>query len=216
MTKQLCLFFSSIFLTCLLVACSSKPALVESSKISKARDTLFSNSVLLPSDPVSHLYWPLTQSLTKEIRAVNGEVYQSGSFVTIVLPDDALFEPGTSVLLPEAYALIEDLARIIVRFPDDSVIITGHTDGIGSGLYQAKLSRQQAQLFALTLWQQDRIDLKTFQRFQYAGMADARPITEDPSAYGQALNRRIQITIYPLEKMEEMKEMLGQQEIEQI
>lgn len=203
-------------MACGLCACSSKPTVVAPPKGPEARDTLFSNSILLPSSPAAHFYWPVTSSLTKEIRNVGGEVYQSGSFVTIVLPDDALFEPSTSILLPDAYALIDNVAKIIVRFPGQRVIITAHTDGIGLAINQAKLSRQQAQLFALALWQQDAIDLKAFQRFKYAGMGNALPITSDPSAYGQSLNRRIQITIYPSQEMEEMQRLLGQQELEQI
>lgn len=210
------IFLTSILLACMLSACTPKPTVVAPPSGPVTRDTLFSNSLLFPSDTAAHFYWPTSKALTKEIRDVGGEVYQSGSFVTIVIPSDALFEPSTSVLFPGAYGLIEDVAKIIVRFPNESVIITAHTDGIGLELAQAKLSRQQAQLFALVLWQQDRIDLKTFQRFKYAGMSDTLRITEDPSAYGQSLNRRIQITIYPSQEMEEMKRMLGNQEIEQI
>lgn len=214
--RNLLVIVGSVFLACVLSACTSKPAVVAPPKGPETRDALFSNTILFPSDPAAHVYWPLTQSLTKEIRSVGGEVYQSGNFVTMVVPDDVLFEPSTSMLLPGAYPLIEDVAKIITRFPGQSVIITAHTDGIGSELYQAKLSREQAQLFALVLWQQDRIDLKTFQRFKYAGMGYDLPITEDPSPHGQALNRRIQITIYPSQEMEEMKQLLGEQEIEQI
>lgn len=216
--RNLLVIAGSVFLACVLIsACSSqKPTATVPSKGSEMRDTLFSNSILLPSDPVAHFYWPMTESLTKSIRAVDGEVYQSGSFVTIVLPNDVLFEPSTSVLLPDAYPLIDAVAKIIARFPGQRVIITAHTDGIGGELTQAKLSRQQAQLFALALWQQDAIDLKAFQRFKYAGMSNTLPITEDPSAYGQFLNRRIQITIYPSQAMEEVKQRLGEQEIEQI
>ncbi|MES2204845.1 MAG: OmpA family protein [Pseudomonadota bacterium] len=214
--RNLLVIMSSVFLACALCACSSKPTAVTPPSGPVARDALFSNSVLLPSDPASHVYWPMNSVLTKDIRKVGGEVYQSGSFVTIVLPDDALFEPSTANLLPGAYPLIDNVAKIITRFPGQNVIITAHTDGIGMALVQAKLSRQQAQLFALTLWQQDNIDLKAFQRFKYAGMANTLPITEDPSAYGQSLNRRIQITIYPSQEMEEMKQLLGEQEIEQI
>ena len=214
--RNLLVIVGSVFLACALCACSSKPTVVAPPSGPVTRDALFSNSILLPSDPAAHFYWPMNSSLTKDIRKVGGEVYQSGSFVTMVLPADVLFEPSTSILLPSAYELIDDVAKIIVRFPGQNVIITAHTDGIGMALTQAKLSRQQAQLFALALWQQDNIDLKAFQRFKYAGMSDTLPITEDPSAYGQSINRRIQITIYPSQEMEEMKQLLGEQEIEQI
>lgn len=216
MIKGIYFLLSTFCLAFALTACTSKPTVVAPPQGLQARDGLFSNSILLPSDPTAHFYWPMTKSLTKDIREVGGEVYQSGSFVTIVLPSDVLFEPGTSILLAGAYPLIDAVDKIIVRFPGQSVIITAHTDGIGMALTQAKLSRQQAQLFALTLWQQDNIDLKAFQRFKYAGMSDVLPITSDPSAYGQSLNRRVQITIYPSAEMEEMKRLLPNQEIEQI
>jgi outer membrane protein OmpA-like peptidoglycan-associated protein len=216
--RNVFVLFGVIFLACVLSACSSKKTTVVTlpSSAPASRDALFSNSLLFPSDAAAHFYWPPAKTLTKEIRAVGGEIYQSGSFITIVLPNDALFEPSTSSLLPGAYGLIEDVAKVIVRFPDKSVIITAHTDGIGSELYQAKLSRQQAQLVALVLWQQDSIDLKTFKRFKFAGMSHSLPVTEDTSPYGQSLNRRIQITIYPSQEMEEMKRILGNEEIGQI
>ncbi len=216
--RNLFILFGVISLACVLSACSSKKPTVVAppSSAPVSRDALFSNSLLFPSNVGAHFYWPPAKILTKEIRAAGGELYQSGSFITIVLPGDALFEPSSSALLPGAYRLIEDVAKVIVRFPDESVIITAHTDGIGSELYQAKLSRQQAQLVALVLWQQDRIDLKAFQRFKYAGMSNSLPITEDTSPHGQFLNRRIQITIYPSQEMEEMKRILGNNEIGQV
>lgn len=187
-----CLFFVFINLTACHADSSHPPHQAPS------HASLYSNTLLLPSDLTAHAYLPLNKTLAKDIRAVGGEIYQSGSFLTIVIPADALFEPASSVLLVNADQLIGDVAQIISRFPDEGVIITAHTDGVGSEYSQAKLSSQQAQLFAITLWQQDNIDLKSFQTFKYAGMGGTQPITQDGSAYGQALNRRLQITIYPL------------------
>ena len=216
MIKKCYLFLNSFFLVCLLAACSSKPSVVAPSQNTVARSALFSNAILFPSDAIARVYVPTTKSLVSDIRTVGGEVYQAGDFVTIIIPNDALFEPATSVLLSTAYALINEVAKIIMRFPDENVIITGHTDNIGSELYQAKLSHQQAQLFAMLLWQNDSIDLKTFHRFKYAGMGDTRPITDNPSAYGQALNRRIQITIYPTQAMKEMYQLLAGSSVDKI
>lgn len=202
----------------LISACTPKKTVVPLPDEIVTRDAYFSNSILFPSDVAAHFYWPPSRSLSNDIRAAGGEIYQAGSFVTIVIPDDALFEANTAVLLPGGYDLIEDIAKIIIRFPNENVIITAHTDGIGSELYQAKLSHQQAQLMAMVLWQQQEIDLKIFKRFKYAGMADALPITEDPSAYGQALNRRIQITLYPSQAMaeENLNHLLAGHEVDQI
>lgn len=212
--KNLFIVAGSLLLACVLSACAPKPTVVAPPSDNVARSALFSNAILFPSDIGAHFYWPRTKSLTDNIRAAGGEIYQAGSYVTIVIPDDALFEPTSSVMLPGAYPLIDDVANIIIRFPDENVIITAHTDNIGSGLYQAKLSHQQAQIFTMTLWQNKNIDLTIFKHFKYAGMGSTRPITEDPSAYGQALNRRIQVTIYPSQSM--MDSYLAAETVDQI
>lgn len=213
--KQTCILLISVFLMSQLAACSSNAPNASATAPLK-RASYYSNTILSPSDLRANAYFPLTKTLVNNIRAAGGEVYQSGSFVTVVIPVDAVFEPATSVFLLNADKLIIDVAKIIARFPGENVIITAHTDNIGSEFSQAKLSRQQAQLFALTLWQQDDIDLKAFQRFKYAGMGNTQAITEDSSAYGQSLNRRIQVTIYPSKEMEEAYKTLGNPDLHQV
>lgn len=212
MIRKLYFFLTSFCFICFLAACSSKPT----PKSPESRAALSSNTLLSPSDVKANAYLPLTSSLVSDIRSVGGEVYQSGSFVTLVVPSDALFEPNTSVLLLHKEALIFDVAKIIARFPGENVIITAHTDDIGSEFSQAKLTRDRAQLFAMVLWQQDEVDLKMFQRFKYAGMGNTQAITEDSSPVGQALNRRIQITIYPTKDMEQAYRELGNPDLNQI
>jgi outer membrane protein OmpA-like peptidoglycan-associated protein len=213
--KKIYLFLLSFFMIGCLSACSSS-APNHTVTSTKSRAGLYSNTLLSPSDIQASAYFPLNKTLVANIRAVGGEVYQSGSFVTVVLPADALFEPATSVLQPHAEDLMIDVAKIIARFPSENVIITTHTDNMGASFSQAKLTRDQAQLFAMILWQQDSIDLKTFQRFKYAGMGDTQPITDDPTAYGQSLNRRIQVTIYPSQDMAEAYRALGNPDLHQI
>ncbi len=215
MIKKIYIFILSFFCIFLIAACGSHSA-TSSSPVSTSRADLYSNTLLSPNEIHADSYFPLNKTLVSNIRAVGGEVYQSGSFVTIVIPADALFEPSTSVMLLNADKLIVDVAKIIVRFPHEQVIITAHTDNIGSEFSQAKLTRTQAQLFAIMLWQQDAIDLKTFQRFKYAGMADSQPITDDPSPHGQALNRRVQVTVYPTKDMEEAYQALGNPDLYQV
>lgn len=215
MMQKICIFLTS-FSICFLTACSSNSSPSVVNTPSATRDSLYSNTILSPSDPAGYVALPLTKTLVDNIRAVGGEVYQAGSFVTVVLPADALFEPSTTNLLPNGEELIVDVAKIIARFPGENVVITAHTDNVGSELSQAKLTRSQAQFVAIFLWQQDDVDLKTFQRFKYAGMAGAQPITDDPSAYGESLNRRVQITIYPTQEMREAYKRLGDPDLYQI
>ncbi|MCD8524256.1 MAG: hypothetical protein LRY67_00330 [Gammaproteobacteria bacterium] len=161
--KHWYIFILPVFMTAMVSACHST-ATDSASALSKTRANYYSNTLLSSSDS-------LHRKIVQHIRFIGGEVYQSGSFVTIIIPNDAVFEPTKAVTLPQAGAIIEDVSTIIADFPNTNVIITVHTDDIDSPLSQAKLTHQQAQLFAMLLWQQESIDLKTFQRFKYAGMA---------------------------------------------
>ncbi len=154
--------------------------------------------VLVPVGAAIGYYIPKINSETQAINAAGGAVYQAGDYVTIVLPADRLFDPGTADYIPGAEAaLIHESAEVISDFPDSEVLVTGHTDDVGSALSQAKLSRQQAKRIALSLWESPNIDKKTFQRIEFIGMGNVKPIANSGDVRAQALNRRIQITIYP-------------------
>lgn len=214
--KHWSIFVFFVLMTAMVSACHSTVP-DSASAAPKTRANYYSNTLLSsPSTSVSTIAYPLNRQILRHIESVGGEVYQSGSFVTIIIPNDVVFEPTKAVTLPQADAIIDDVSMIIARFPNTNVIITVHSDDIDSPLSQAKLTHQQAQLFAIRLWQQESIDLKTFQRFKYAGMGATQPLTEDASAHGQRLNRRIQITIYPREETKEAYRALGNPDLYEV
>lgn len=213
--KAIFLLLINFLFFCGLNACSSKTSSLTPTSPA-TRDGFYSNTFLWPSYAKAHFTLPLTASLVTNIRQAGGEVYQTGSFVTLVLPADTLFEPTTANLLPHGERLLLDVAKIIARFPEDNVIITMHTDSVGDSRFQANITRQQAQLVAIFLWQQDEIDLKTFQRFKYAGMGGTQPVTDNPSSLGAALNRRLQVTIYPTKSTEAAYKTVGSPDFYQI
>lgn len=154
-------------------------------------------AILVPTGASIGYYVPKIKNDTHEIQSAGGEIFQIGDYVTIVIPSDKLFDIGTADYKPLASKLIKEAAMIIAGFPKSEVLVTGNTDNIGTPLYQAKLSRKQAQTIALSLWESNIINRQTFDRFQFAGMGNTKPIADENSVRGQMLNRRIQITIYP-------------------
>lgn len=57
---------------------------------------------------------------------------------------DALFGFDKSVLRPESRVLLDDLVSKLAGTSSDKVVVTGHTDRIGSPKYNQKLSEQRA------------------------------------------------------------------------
>jgi OOP family OmpA-OmpF porin len=57
---------------------------------------------------------------------------------------DALFGFDKSVLRPESRVLLDDLVSKMAGTSSDKIVVTGHTDRIGSPKYNQKLSEQRA------------------------------------------------------------------------
>jgi chemotaxis protein MotB len=105
----------------------------------------------------------------------------------------AMFQPGTSALLPKARILLQQVAKIVDRLPN-RIAITGHTDAAQfegpNGLTNWELSTNRANSARAVLATQgivpDRI-------FQVSGKAGSDPLLpDDPYA---SSNRRISILL---------------------
>jgi outer membrane protein OmpA-like peptidoglycan-associated protein len=130
------------------------------------------------------------------IKQAGGQVYQVGDYVTIVVPNDSLFQPNTAELLRSAKPLLNQVASILKDFKDLNMLITGNTDGIGPVLHQAKLSHQQALTVSTYLWGRGG-ETQHGKKIKAIGLADKQPIADPQTQRGMYLNRRIQITVYP-------------------
>lgn len=173
-------------------------------------------AILIPVGATVGYYVPKVASQTQAIEAAGGVVLRIGDYLTIVLPVDQVFDTGTAHFLQTTDALIAESADIIHDAPDSLVLVTAHSDNIGSSLSSAKLTRTQAMRVALALWESRRIDTKTFGRFQFVGMGDTQPIADNTTSKGQALNRRIEITIYPKTMAASVDKAMAGQVIEAI
>ncbi len=63
----------------------------------------------------------------------------------IVILEKVYFDTNKAVIKKQSYALLDDVAAILVRFPNiKSIEIQGHTDKVGSDTYNMKLSTARA------------------------------------------------------------------------
>ncbi len=77
-------------------------------------------------------------------------------------------------------------------FPDSKVIVSGHTDNVGSDALNQKLSEERAAKVAQFL-----VDVGGVPggRVQSTGKGKNRPVASNESAEGRAANRRVEILI---------------------
>ncbi len=108
---------------------------------------------------------------------------------------------GTDVLFGfDKYDLIEAGKIVLIHIAKDikselshvkNIIITGHTDSIGSATYNKTLSERRAKAVTNFLIKQGIPDSK----IQSVGYGESQPISSNDTKQGRAQNRRVEINI---------------------
>lgn len=121
-----------------------------------------------------------------EIVAVEPELPEITSFI---LTGDINFEVGQSYLLPAAKNTLDKLIKILREHPQTKWRIEGHTDNTGAYQLNERISYERAAAVADYLIQ-NGIDKS---RLQAIGFGPNRPIANNNTVTGRALNRRVTI-----------------------
>jgi outer membrane protein OmpA-like peptidoglycan-associated protein len=125
------------------------------------------------------------------------EVKESATEVKINLLGDILFDFDKATIRPVAEPTLAQVAALIRKYPNSTVLIEGHTDGKGSETYNLKLSEKRAN--SVSAWLAAHGIAEGTMRT--AGWGAARPVApnrkpngaDDPE--GRQKNRRVEITV---------------------
>ena len=103
--------------------------------------------------------------------------------------DDVTFETNSDRLTPASRDILADVVRTLLAAPDDRVLVQAHTDSQGADTYNMGLSIRRAQsvvdfLIAGGVSQE---------RLEFEGLGETRPIADNQTARGRALNRRVEM-----------------------
>lgn len=128
--------------------------------------------------------------LLDELRSRGADARISDRGVVINLPD-VLFEFDRADLTYDAGRTVQDIADVLQRTPDRTISIEGHTDSIGSDLYNQRLSERRAQRVAEAL---DRSGVRPSQ-LRVHGYGESNPIASNESDVGRARNRRVEVIV---------------------
>jgi outer membrane protein OmpA-like peptidoglycan-associated protein len=120
-------------------------------------------------------------------------VKREGNVLTISLKTDAGFGTGSSNVHPEAYKELDQIARIMVDYPQTTIMIEGHTDNTGSETFNILLSERRANHIKHHFLQRG----VSTKRIAVVGVGEARPIATNTTAQGRQMNRRVEIIIQP-------------------
>jgi len=120
-------------------------------------------------------------------------IQNTGDRLIVSLPEDITFATDSYTVRPALQSDLNAVADNLLRYPDSSVQIIGHTDSDGEAAYNTTLSQQRASSVADVL-QSGGV---TYDRLQTAGRGEAQPIASNLTEEGKALNRRVEIVVIP-------------------
>jgi outer membrane protein OmpA-like peptidoglycan-associated protein len=133
----------------------------------------------------------LIQDLQKSVKTNDALSFREEVDGVIVNLGNVLFEFDKAVIRKEFEKGLDQLAEVLKKYPKLDIVVSGHTDSIGSKEYNQKLSELRAKAIADYLLQrgvsQDRIS--------YIGYGDSRPVESNATSEGRAKNRRVEIKI---------------------
>jgi OOP family OmpA-OmpF porin len=102
------------------------------------------------------------------------------------------FDFDKSVVKPNSYGDIKNLADFMKQYPSTSTTVEGHTDSVGPDAYNQKLSERRASAVKQVLTSQYGVESS---RVQSVGYGESRPVADNKTEAGRAVNRRVEASV---------------------
>ena len=120
-------------------------------------------------------------------------VKREGDLLAITLKGDVSFDLDSDIVRPGLYTEMDRIAQIMIKYPQTSILVEGHTDSTGSESYNQQLSERRANSVKNLLIQRG---VQAY-RINILGYGESRPVATNATPEGRQMNRRVEIRINP-------------------
>ncbi|MEK7264710.1 MAG: OmpA family protein [Pseudomonadota bacterium] len=130
-------------------------------------------------------------------RLVNAgvQVQREGDNIRLIMPSDITFDTAQADVNAGFYQTLNAVAEVLDEFDKTTITVAGYADSRGSDSYNMDLSQRRA-LSVSNYLASHGVDAS---RLKAIGYGEARPLGDNATAAGQAMNRRVEVTIDPVE-----------------
>jgi len=104
----------------------------------------------------------------------------------------SLFDFDRSVVKPEGQAALNQLAAKLQTVTVEVVVVVGHTDSVGTDLYNLKLGQRRAEAVKKYLASQGVESARVYTDSK----GESQPIASNQTAQGRSENRRVVVEVY--------------------
>src|SRR5690606_28319905 len=105
---------------------------------------------------------------------------------------DVKFDFDKAAVKPESQADIKALADFMSQYPQTTTVVEGHTDSVGTDAYNQGLSERRANAVRDVLVNQYGVGAD---RVSSVGYGESRPVADNATAEGRAINRRVEVEV---------------------
>ncbi len=133
--------------------------------------------------------------LRAQLEGTGVSVTRIGDNITLNMPGNVTFATDSSDLSPAFFDVLNSVGKVMNEFESTVVEVAGHTDSTGSDAYNQQLSERRAASVASYLRSQN----VRSERIITVGMGEQRPVADNSSAAGRQANRRVEITMVPIQ-----------------
>jgi outer membrane protein OmpA-like peptidoglycan-associated protein len=123
----------------------------------------------------------------------NISVTNTGEYLIVNMPQDLLFATDSAAVRSDLRSDLNAVAASLLRYPNSTIQVVGHTDNTGTAAYNQDLSQRRAVSVASIL----RESGVPGGRIAAVGRGEDQPIASNLTPAGRAQNRRVEIIIRP-------------------
>ncbi len=137
------------------------------------------------------------QAMRQNLAGVeNASVRRDAQTLAVTFKSDLLFDVDSAMVKPGGYDELQRVAEVLNAYPQTRLQIAGHTDSSGAEEYNQRLSERRAAAVKTI-----RINYQVVpQRISTIGYGESQPIAGNSTPSGRQMNRRVAITIKPLQQ----------------
>jgi outer membrane protein OmpA-like peptidoglycan-associated protein len=136
------------------------------------------------------------RKLRAQLANTGVEVQRVGNNITLDMPGGVTFATNSADINANFYSVLDQVATTLGEFNQTVIEVAGHTDSTGARAYNMTLSERRAG--SVVSYLSGRGVAR--ERMIAVGAGPDHPVDTNETAEGRAQNRRVEITIVPVEK----------------
>jgi outer membrane protein OmpA-like peptidoglycan-associated protein len=136
------------------------------------------------------------RKLREQLAGTGVTVVRQGDNLTLNMPGSITFATNSADLSSSFYPVLDAVSGTLQEYGETVIEVAGHTDSTGRAEYNQSLSQRRAQSVAAYI---ESHGVKP-QRLIVVGDGSQHPVASNATPEGRQQNRRVELTIVPVEK----------------